>query len=132
MLETLRKFWGILSLLFLLALLASLAFLPALAQPLGTAVLVVSIGMTALFTIQNHWQHRHSGGGRQFVRSLALDLLGLGLALGAAMYAGRLGGTYFGLRAGLWAELAAGFACGFLAAWGAQAVWERLVATVVM
>jgi hypothetical protein len=88
----------------------------------------MSIGMTALFTIQNHWQHRHSGGGRQFVRSLALDLLGLGLAIGAAMYTGQQAGTYVGLRAGLWAGLAAGFACGFLAAWGVRFAWERLAA----
>jgi len=128
MLEILRKSWAFISLLLIFALLASLFFWPALTQPVGVAVLAMSLGVTVLFTIQNHWQHRHSGSGKQFARSLALDLLGLGLTIGAAMYAGQLAGAYVGLRAGLWAGLVAGFACGFLAAWGIRFVWEWLTA----
>ena len=130
MLETLRTSWAFVSLLLIFALLACLVFWPALAQPLGAAVLVMSLGMTVLFTIQNHWQHRRAGGGNQFIRDLALDLLGLGLTLGAAMYAGQLAGAYVGLRAGFWAGLAAGFVCGFLAAWGTRLVWKRLAVGV--
>jgi predicted MFS family arabinose efflux permease len=128
MLEILRKSWAFVSLLLIFALLASLVFCPALAQPMGAAVLVVSLGVTVLFTIQNHWQRRQAGGGKQFARNLALDLLGLGLTIGAAMYAGQLAGAYFGLRAGLWAGLLAGLAAGFLAAWVARFAWERLAA----
>jgi hypothetical protein len=128
MLEILRKFWAFVSALFLSALLAALVFLPALARLMGTVVLVVSLGMSVLLTIQNHWQHRHTEGGKQFVRNLALDLFSLGITISATMYTGQLAGMYVGLRAGLWAGLAAGFAAGFLAAWGVRFVWERLAA----
>jgi hypothetical protein len=132
MVETLRKSWGILSLLLLLVLLASLVFRPALARPLGTAILVVSLGVTVFFTVQQNWQACHQAGEEsgQFIRHVALDLLGLGLALGTAMYAGQLAGTYVGLCVGLWAGLAAGFAASFLAAWGMRIAWERLAAKV--
>ncbi len=128
MLEILRKSWAFVSLLLIFALLASLVFWPAQARPLGLAVLVVSLGAAVLFTFQRHWQRRQAGGGKQFARNLALDLLGLGLTIGAAMYAGQLAGAYVGLRAGLWAGLVAGFACGFLAAWGVRFAWEYLAA----
>ena len=130
MFEILRKFWTFVSLLFIFALLACLVFWPALAQPLGAAILVMSLGVTVLFTTQNRWQHRRAGGGNQFIRDLALDLLGLGLTLGAAMYAGQLAGAYVGLRAGFWAGLAAGFVCGFLAAWGTRLVWQQLAVRI--
>ena len=132
MLTTIQKHAPIISILLLIALLATLFFYPAASRVLSTIVIVFGIGTAIILTVQKHWQtYQNTEYTREkMIRNLALDLLGLALTMGAAMYAGRLAGGYFGIRAGLWAGLFAGFAGGFAAAWAVRSVWGRVSGVV--
>ena len=124
-----RSFLTSISLLLLLALIASMFLWPGITPWLSLTILVFGVGTTIFLTVQKHLQSycQAECTREKMVRNLALDFLGLLLTLGAAMYAGGVAGGYLGLRAGFWFGLLAGFAGGFLATWGMRSAWGRLV-----
>jgi hypothetical protein len=140
--KALEKFWPIISLLLILALLVSLLFWPAPARSLSEIVLFVGIGMAVFFTIRRNWQAHQQGKitRARFVRSTILDLIGLALTMAAALWLGgaaaafstRLAGQYAAQRAGasslaVIAGLLAAVTAGFLAGWLVQHAWESLM-----
>lgn len=143
MLEKLEKTWPAISVLFTLAILASLLFLPRAARPLGLAVMVLGPGLAVFFTVRRHAQaHRRGEITRPaLARRAALDVTGLLLTLAAVIPAGAAAGSVAGRAAwaaaevrwpgwgvavgvltGLLAGAAAGGGAGLLARW----TWGRL------
>jgi hypothetical protein len=128
MLKFIKKIQTLIVIIFTLALLIMMFFLPAIAQIASIVILLISISMAFVFTFQKHWSlYQQAESTREkMTRNLILDLLGLLFTMGAAMYVGRLAGGYFGFRAGFWVGLLAGFVGGFLAAWLVRSAWGKL------
>src|SRR6266478_5507993 len=92
MLKILEKHWSIISILLLIAILASLFFWPGISRSFGTVVLVVSIGIVVAFAVAKQVRMYRQGriDGLALVRSIALDLIGILLTMAAAIFACRL------------------------------------------
>jgi hypothetical protein len=143
-LKLLEKYWPLISILLLLALLACLLFWPGIARPLGLTVLLVSLTVGMLLVSQKHLRAYRQGqlDRPALVRNLAVEISGVlltfaavlflagrvaqtaGLAAGSAAEVRWLGsGTVAGLLAGVLVGLVLGLAVG----WLVQVTWGRLV-----
>lgn len=116
-------------LLLLLALLASMFFLPGITPWISITMLATSIGMAIFLSARKHWRaYQQAECTREkTIRNLLLDLLGFLLSMAAAIYAGGMAGKTLGQSFGIWIGLLAGFAGGFVAAWAIRSVWGKLV-----
>ncbi len=132
MLKTLEKSWPIISLLFILAILASLFFWPTTSRLLSLIVMGVGLAAIIAFTIQRQVQaHKQGKLTRQvLVRNIVVDVLGILLTMAAVIlvagktgaYIGLVVGKAWGVTAGILSSLAVGFGVSLLARWG----WRKL------
>ena len=107
MINFLQKHWPYLSLILIIALLASLFFWPALSSPLGMAVLVLAVGIAIVFTVRRHWNAYKNGEltRTQLTRKIAVDVLGILITISLISFLGGLAGQYVGFLAGNAAEV---------------------------
>ncbi len=144
MLKTLEKSWPIISILLIIAILASLFFWPSITQPLSLIVMGAGLAAIITFTIQRHVQaHREGKITRQMLaRNLVVDVLGILVTMTAVIastslstslvagkagaYVGQAAGRAWGVTAGVLSSLVAGLVMGFgvslLVRWG----WGKL------
>ncbi len=134
--KSLKKSWPIISLLFILAILASLFFWPSITRLLSLIVMCVGLAAIITFTIQRQVQaHKQGKITRQvLVRNILVDVTGILFTMAAVIliagkagaYVGQAAGRAWGVTAGILASLAAGLVVGFgvslLARWG----WGKL------
>jgi len=103
----LKKYWPYLSLILIIALLASLFFWPALSSPLGMTVLVLAVGIAIVFTVRRHWNAYKNGEltRAKLARNIAIDVLGILITISLISFLGGLAGQYVGFLAGNAAEV---------------------------
>jgi uncharacterized membrane-anchored protein len=134
MLTTLEKRWPLISLVLLLALLASLFLWPAARSPLTTTLLIIALGMALFFVVHRQVQAYREGKASRgrLVRNLAVEVGGILLSMALAMFLSRLVVTYVGAYlSGLWGlvlGLLAALVIGALAGMLVQRTWGRLLA----
>jgi hypothetical protein len=141
MFKTLKKYSAVISVLLIIAILASLFFWPGITATLGRFALVMSIGMVVAFSLQKHVRARQEGGidNLTLLRNSAIELLGILLTMAPAIFAGRWATEWatrlavqaaeqtwpgaripLGILAGLLAALIVGLLVGFVV----QSTWE--------
>ena len=144
MLKALEKYWPLISILLTLALLDCLLFWPSVSPPLALVVVVLSIGMAILFSVQKHVRAYRQGmlDRPALTRNIFVDVFGtlmiivaalllvgrvaqvVGLAAGRAAESQWPGtGALLGMLAGLLAGLPIGIGIALLV----QMTWGRLV-----
>ncbi len=144
MLRTLEKSWPIISIVFILAILASLFFWPATTRLLSLIVMVVGLAAIITFTTRRHVQAQKQGKitRQMLARNIIVDVTGIFITMAAVIlvagkagaYVGQAAGRAWGVTAGIIASLAAGLVVGFgvslLARWGvalsASKRWGKL------
>jgi len=135
MLTSLPKHAPTISILLLIALLATLLFYPASSSAVSMVIIVFGIGTaiagigTAIaFVIHGNWGKHKAGelSKTEFLRNTTLDLLGLVLTMGVAMWLGRLAGGYAGQIWGMLAGIVAGIAVGFGAVFLVHRIWRKV------
>jgi hypothetical protein len=143
MLKTLEKYWPIISILFIAALLACLLFWPSASRLFGLVVLVLSVTMGIAFTIRKHILAWRKGqiDRSTMIRNSTVDVLGMLITIIAAiLIAGRVaqsvglfaGGAAesqwpgSGMIAGILSGMAAGLLIGLLIGRFVQTTWGRL------
>ncbi len=132
-----KKYWPLVSILFLLSIIASSLLWPQAARPLAWTALCLGLGLAIFATVRRDYQPYKQGliPRRAFVCRLAIDLLGILLttaaAISAASWAGRAAAqAVWDATALLWvtmlASLAAGLAAGMGAGGLARFLWGWL------
>ena len=106
MLTFLEKRWNLVFVLFIVIVLASFFYWPAIAQPLMIAMVLITIGLFMLFAVKNHLGKYRAGelDGRQATRNIILEILGILLAATLAVLAGRQASGGISLLIGRLAE----------------------------
>ena len=144
MLKRIEKYWPLISLSLLLAILASLFFWPASIRPLSLIVMGTSLGAVIAFTIRRYVQaHREGKITRQrLVRGILVDVPGILLTMTAAILAGGEAGAYagqvigkaaesqragWGVPAGILAGMLVGILAGLIVGLLARWIWGRLL-----
>ena len=136
MLKNLEKSWPIISIVFILAILASLFFFPSITRLLSLIVMCVGLMAIITFTVQRQVQLHHQGKitRQALARNIVVDVTGILVTMAAVILVAGKAGAYvsqaatkaWGVTAGILLSLAAGLAAGFgvslLARWG----WGKL------
>ena len=122
----LQKYWPIISIALLVALILSLYFNPKISVWISAILLSLSLCMAFFLVSQKHIQSYKQGQITRIklTRNILLDVLGLLLTVGAASYLGFAAGEWASTY-GIWTGLAVGMAAGFSAAWLAREAWAR-------
>ena len=128
----LQKFWPIISITLLVALIVSLFFNPKISAWISVILLLSNLGMVFFLLIQKHIPPYEQGQITRIklARSILLDGLGLLLTICAASYLGFMAGGWAS-RYGIWAGLVVGMTVGFSAAWLAREAWVRAAHLVI-
>ncbi len=134
MISFLQKYFPLVSIVLLIALIASLFFYPSISSRVGIVLLIFGLGMALVFTYQKHIGSYKRGEitRLKFTRNILLDILGLLLTIAAASYIGSFAGTRLGASYGLWAGLIAGIGSAFVAAWGVRKLWLKVSALLMV
>jgi len=121
------------SVVLLIALIASLFFYPSISSKIGIVLLIFGLGMALVFTYQKHIGSYKQGQitRLKFTRNILLDILGLLLTIAAASYLGSMAGTRLGASFGLAAGLIAGIGSAFVVAWGVRKLWLKVSAMLL-
>ncbi len=136
MLKTLEKSWPILSVVFILFILASLFFWSSITRLVSLIVMAVGLAAIITFTIQRYVQVHKQGKitHQVLVRNILVDVTGILLTMAAIIllagkasaYVGQAAAKSWGVTAGILLSLAAGLVVGFgvslLVRWG----WGKL------
>ncbi len=136
MIKKLEKSWPIITILFILGILASLFFWPSITLLLSLIVMGVGLAAIITFTVQRHIQAHDQGRMTRplLARNIVVDLTGILLTMAAVIlvtgkagaYVGQVAGRAWGVTAGILSSLAAGLVVGFgvslLVRWG----WGKL------
>jgi len=111
-----KKSLPLISVVLLAAFPVSLFVYPSISNRLGSALVIISLGMASIFIIGNHAQALMLGriSGSKFVRNILLDVLGLFITIVAASYLGRLAGSWLGVSFGFWVGMLIGLGTAFL------------------
>jgi len=127
----LQKYFPLVSIALLVALVVSLFLYPHLTSWISITLLVSGFGVALVFTIQKHLDPYKQGQitGLKFMRNILLDILGLLLTMAAASYLGGMTGASLGESYGLWVGLIAAMGFAFVGAWLVRKLWSRLIKT---
>jgi hypothetical protein len=128
----LQKFWPIISIALLVALIVSLLFYPTVSVWISVILLLSNLGMAFFLLLQKHIPPYKQGQITRIklTRNILLDVLGLLLTICMASYLGFMAGG-FASRYGIWIGLAMGMAVGFSAAWLARQTWARVAHSLI-
>jgi hypothetical protein len=128
----LQKFWPIISIALLVALIVSLLFYPKISVWISVILLLSNLGMAFFLLVQKHIQPYKQGQITRIksTRSILLDVLGLLLTICAATYLGVMAGGWASSY-GSWIGLVAGMTVGFSAAWLARQAWARMTYSMI-
>jgi hypothetical protein len=147
MIKIIEKYWAPISVLLIVAILASLFLWPAIAQPLMWIVILVGTAVAVVLAVNRHYRKYLQGhhDPLKLVRNAGLDILGILLAIGGAIWlAGIVAarvvptaanafesikpgmGSAGGIIAGLISALIVGLGVGFFIRW----IWGKLMARV--
>jgi hypothetical protein len=147
-LKILEKHWPLLSIVFLIVLLASQCLWPELLGPLSIAVIVLSVGSLITLTVYRRLEEKRIGHIERaaMVYFITLDILGILLVLISAMvvgsFASKMVGTAvfnaFNASALQHAEevssissLLAALTAGAVIGWLMRSVWERVEGVLI-
>jgi hypothetical protein len=128
----LQKFWPIISMTLLVALIVSFLFYPKISVWVGVILFFSNLGMAFFLLAQKHVQPYKQGQITRvkLTRNILLDGLGLLLIICAASYLGVRAGGWAGSY-GTWTGFVVGMAVGFSAAWLARQAWARVAQSMI-
>ncbi len=102
MLNRIEKCWPLISILFLVVILASLFFWPATTRLLSLIVMAVGLAAIITFTIRRHVRVYKQGNikRQELARSIVVDVTGILLTMAAVILIAGKAGAYVGQAAG--------------------------------
>jgi hypothetical protein len=123
----LQKFWPIISIALLMALIVSFLFYPTISVWISVILLLSNLGMAFFLLLQKHIPPYKQGQITRFklTRRILFDILGLLLIICASSYLGFMVGGWAS-KYGIWTGLIVGMAVGFSTAWLARQAWARV------
>ena len=135
--KTLERYWPVVSILSVLALLASLFFWPSASATLAVLILILSLGMAILFIVRRQMQVYGAGqiDRADLFRNIFFEVLGFLLAMALAIVLVQVVTatmTHFMGRSlvGFVIVMVAAVLTGLGASWLVQVTWGRLVSKV--
>jgi O-antigen/teichoic acid export membrane protein len=108
MIKIIEKYWPLISILFIFAIIGSLFYWPGVSHSLATIVMVLGAGMVILFAVQGHVREYRQGriDRRRLALHIVVDISGILITMAVVIVAARAVGEYVGLAVGKAAESA--------------------------
>lgn len=88
MIKIFEKHWLLISMLFLLAVLASFILFHTIAQPLSWILIIAGIGIAVFFSVRRNFQSFQQGkfSRASAIRNILIEILGMLLSIAAAVW----------------------------------------------